>query len=115
MQIIEREKLNTAIVKLKDTYGTSRSALLPILQNLQDEYGVLSGLIMQEVAHALDIHPVEVEGVATFYSTFSLEPRGKNIISCANIIGITPAVFTLRGIYCVTPPYTFLPTTLFAY
>jgi len=33
----------------------------------------------------------------------------------AKMIGMTPAVFTRRGIYWVTPPYTFLPTTRFAY
>ena len=40
---------------------------------------------------------------------------GSIIMACANIIGITPAAFTLRGIYCLTPPYCLFPTILLAY
>ena len=37
------------------------------------------------------------------------------MIACAKIIGITPAVFTFKGIYCLAPPYCLFPTTRFAY
>ncbi|MBN1780177.1 NAD(P)H-dependent oxidoreductase subunit E [bacterium] len=87
MQVIEREKLLNRIDDLKQAHGTTRSALMPILQNLQDEYGLISGLMMQEVAHALNIHPVEVEGVASFYSF--LHPnikKGKYVIRLCQTI-----------------------------
>jgi [NiFe] hydrogenase diaphorase moiety large subunit len=60
---------------------------MPILQDLQLEYGILSGLMMQEVAHALDIHPIEVEGVASFYSFLnSNQKQGKYIIRLCRTI-----------------------------
>src|SRR5512135_2039662 len=40
---------------------------------------------------------------------------GSIMIACAKMMGITPAAFTFRGIYCLTPPYCLLPTILFAY
>lgn len=87
MQIIEREKLARLIASLKDKYGNNRSALLPMLQDLQNEYGYLSGLIMQETAHALGIHPVEVEGVASFYSFLRTESRqGKYVVRLCQTI-----------------------------
>ncbi|MFC1568710.1 NAD(P)H-dependent oxidoreductase subunit E [bacterium] len=87
MQIIEREKLIQRIQSLIKIHGETRSALMPMLQNLQEEYGVLSGLMMQEVAHALDIHPVEVEGVASFYSFLHSNKRqGKYIIRLCQTI-----------------------------
>ncbi|MBN2467857.1 MAG: NADH-quinone oxidoreductase subunit NuoE [Deltaproteobacteria bacterium] len=87
MQIIEREKLNQEIEDLKSQYGSSRAALIEILQNLQAKYGFLSGLVMQETAHALDIHPAEVEGVASFYSFFRTEEKqGKYVIRLCQTI-----------------------------
>jgi NADH-quinone oxidoreductase E subunit len=87
MQIIERQKLNERILNLKKTYGETRSALMPILQDLQQEYGILSGLMMQEVAHALDIHPIEVEGVASFYSFLdSTQKQGRFVIRLCQTI-----------------------------
>lgn len=87
MQIVERQKLDQKIEELKEKYGSDRSALLPILQELQDEYGYLSGLVLQETAHSLKIHPVEVEGVATFYSFLrTKEKQGKYVIRLCQTI-----------------------------
>jgi [NiFe] hydrogenase diaphorase moiety large subunit len=86
MHIVEREKLGTEIESLKDKYGQDRSALLPILQELKERYSHLSDIIMQEVAHSLDIHPVEVMGVVTFYHFLKTEKQGKYIIRLCNTI-----------------------------
>lgn len=87
MQVIEREKLDLLIQELIKEHGNDRSALLPVLQGVQDQYGYLSGLMMQEVAHALDIHPVEVEGVVSFYSFFKTEEKqGKYVIRLCRTI-----------------------------
>ncbi|NQT24620.1 NADH-quinone oxidoreductase subunit NuoE [candidate division KSB1 bacterium] len=87
MQIIEREKLALLIESLKEKYGNNRSALLPMLQDIQAEYGYLSGLIMQETAHALGIHPVEVEGVASFYSFLRTDTKqGKYVVRLCQTI-----------------------------
>ncbi len=87
MQVIEREKVKTDICDLKKKYGDDRSALLPILHELQNKYNYLSDVIMQETAHSLDIHPVEVEGVVSFYSFFRTNKKqGKYVIRLCQTI-----------------------------
>ncbi len=65
------------ILKLYD-YNSNK--LIPILQEIQDEYRYLPEDIMTFVASSLDISPAKVYGVATFYAHFALEPKGKYII-----------------------------------
>jgi NADH-quinone oxidoreductase subunit E len=61
--------------------GQQKSALLPILHIAQEELGGhLSVDIMDYVASLLDIQPIEVYEVATFYSMFYLEKVGKYVI-----------------------------------
>lgn len=57
--------------------GRQKSAILPILHLVQDEYGWLSEALMCKVAEVLGIKPVEVFEVATFYTMYNLQPVGK--------------------------------------
>lgn len=87
MTIIDRTKINREIEDLKQKYGDDRSALLPILQDLQTIYDYLPYVVMQETAHALGIHSIEVEGVASFYSFFRTKERqGKFVIRLCRTI-----------------------------
>ncbi len=87
MQVIFRQKIFEEIEQLKKQYGNDRSALLPILHAMQDKYGFISDRIMQTTAHALNIHPVEVEGVASFYSFFETKEKlGKYVIRLCQTI-----------------------------
>lgn len=61
-------------------YGATESALIPILQKVQEEYRYLPEEILTFVATALNLPPATVYGVATFYAQFSLEPKGKFIV-----------------------------------
>lgn len=61
-------------------YGATESALIPILQKVQEEYRYLPEEILTFVATALDLPPATVYGVATFYAQFSLEPKGKYLV-----------------------------------
>ncbi|HNX90966.1 MAG TPA: NAD(P)H-dependent oxidoreductase subunit E [Candidatus Omnitrophota bacterium] len=56
------------------------SRLIPILQAVQEEYRYLPEEILTFIATALDISPAKVFGVATFYSHFTLKPKGKYIV-----------------------------------
>lgn len=67
-------------------YGSGRENLLPILQDIQRKFGFISDFAMQEIAHRLNIHPVEVYGVVTFYSFLSTEPKGKYVIRLCKTI-----------------------------
>jgi|SRR5208337_4206595 len=64
-----------------DRHSTQEGALLPILRDLQDEFGYLPEAIFPLVAETLNISRAEVYGVATFYHDFHLEPRGEHTIT----------------------------------
>jgi len=61
--------------------GKQKSALLPVLHIAQEELeGYLSVDVMDYVASLLNIQPIEVYEVATFYSQYYLDKVGKNVI-----------------------------------
>ncbi|MFC3813080.1 NADH-quinone oxidoreductase subunit NuoE family protein [Lacihabitans lacunae] len=60
--------------------GKQKSALLPLLHLAQEQFGWVSAATMDYVASLLDIAPIEVYEVATFYTMFHLEPVGKHVI-----------------------------------
>jgi NADH-quinone oxidoreductase subunit E len=73
------EKLNkvSEIIK-RYPEGKQKSALLPILHLAQDEFGGwLDTPVMDYVATLLQIEPIEVYEVASFYSMYNLKPVGK--------------------------------------
>src|SRR3954467_12757268 len=58
--------------------GKQKSALLPVLHLAQEEFGGwLDVPVMDYVAELLDITPIEVYEVATFYSMYNMKPVGK--------------------------------------
>ncbi|WP_221394737.1 NAD(P)H-dependent oxidoreductase subunit E [Dyadobacter sp. NIV53] len=60
--------------------GRQKSALLPVLHVAQEQWGWVSSEVMDYVAGLLDILPVEVYEVASFYTMYHLEPVGKHVI-----------------------------------
>jgi NADH-quinone oxidoreductase subunit E len=60
--------------------GKQKSALLPLLHEVQAELGWLSPAAMDKVAAYLDILPIEVYEVASFYSMYFLRPQGKFVL-----------------------------------
>jgi NADH-quinone oxidoreductase subunit E len=69
-----------------------RSAVMPALDLAQEELGYLTQEAMSQVAQELKLDPGYVEGVATFYTLFHLEPIGKHrFYMCTNLS------CTLRG------------------
>ena len=73
----QQAELERIISEIKDTKG----ALMTALQKAQDIYGYLPIEVQKIVARGLGLRLEEVYGVATFYSQFSLEPKGKYKIS----------------------------------
>jgi NADH-quinone oxidoreductase subunit E len=73
------EKVQVLIKRYPE--GRQKSALLPVLHMAQEELGgYLSVDVMDYVASLLNIQPIEVYEVATFYSMFYLEKVGKYVI-----------------------------------
>jgi NADH-quinone oxidoreductase subunit E len=74
------------IKELPAKYPLPRSAVMPALDLAQEELGYLTPEAMSEVAAALELDPGYVEGVATFYTLFHLEPIGKHrFYVCTNL------------------------------
>ena len=87
MLVEEKNALTEEIEKYIQRYGNNRSALLPVLQEIQRKHSHIGDFAQQEVARMLDIHPVEVYSVISFYSFLHTEPRGRNIVRlCRTIV-----------------------------
>ena len=72
------QKVKEIIARYPD--GKQKSALIPLLHMAQDENGGwLSAEAMDYVAGLLQIKPIEVYEVATFYSMYNLKPVGKYV------------------------------------
>ena len=67
------------------TLKGQKGALMPALQKAQSIYGYLPMEVQKIVSDELGIHLAEVYGVATFYSQFSLNPKGKYRVSVCQI------------------------------
>ena len=74
------------IRELPAHYPQPRSAVMPALDLAQEELGFLTPETMTEVAQALNLDAGYVEGVATFYSLFHLQPTGTHhFYICTNL------------------------------
>ncbi len=86
MLVTEKNALTIEIEDLTKRFGNQRESLLPILQEVQLKYGHISDFAQQEIARLLDIHPVEVYGVVTFFAFLSTEPKGRFIVRLCQTI-----------------------------
>lgn len=73
----QEAELRKVIADNKDEKG----ALMPVLQKAQDIYGYLPVEVQTIIATEMDIPLEKIYGVVTFYSQFSLMPKGKYKIS----------------------------------
>ena len=73
----QEEQLIAVCKKYKGVQGN----MMPVLQQAQEIYGYLPVEVMRIVARELDVSLEEVYGVASFYSQFSLNPKGEVAIA----------------------------------
>jgi NADH-quinone oxidoreductase subunit E len=69
------------VCEIIESCDRERSKLIYILQEVQKIYRYLPEEVMSFVATSLDMPAAKVFGVATFYSNFALEPKGKYVIN----------------------------------
>ena len=75
-------QIDTDVIDSKiNKHGAKKEALIPILQDIQSDLNWLPEEVLRAVAEKLDVPLADVYGVASFYRTFSLRPRGKHIIT----------------------------------
>ena len=77
MLVTERDRLREQVIALAERTGRNRSSLIPILQEVKATYRGIDSYAMQLIADVLDIHPVEVFAVATFYSFLKPQTEGR--------------------------------------
>ena len=113
------------INEICDRYAEERTPLMMILSDVQKEYGYIPLEVQELVSERTGISVAEIYGVVTFYSFFSLNPKGKYVIGCclgtacyvkgaqqvidkfSEILGIKPGettkdgLFTLDALRCI--------------
>ena len=80
----ENKMCQHTIEKVKsicETYGNKAGELINVLHKTQEEFGYLPPEIQKIVARYLNIPVSKVYGVVTFYSFFTMQPKGKYPIS----------------------------------
>lgn len=77
MQAQARLKLDEQVTALAEKHGRTRSALIPILQDIQHEQGYLSREAVISIAAQLDLPVSKIYGVATFYNQFRFQAPGR--------------------------------------
>ena len=119
---------DTAVKKINeicDRYVNEKTPLMMILSDIQKEYGYIPLEVQEIVSERTGVSVADIYGVVTFYSFFSLQPKGKYVIgvclgtACyvkgaqqvldkfAEIIGIKPGetsadgLFTLDALRCI--------------
>ncbi|MBQ9485969.1 MAG: NAD(P)H-dependent oxidoreductase subunit E [Clostridia bacterium] len=113
------------INEICDRYVDETTPLMMILSDIQKEYGYISLEVQEIVSERTGVPVAEIYGVVTFYSFFSLKPKGKYVIGCclgtacyvkgaqtvidkfSDILGIKPGettedgLFTLDALRCI--------------
>ena len=119
---------DTAVKKINeicDRYVNEKTPLMMILSDIQKEYGYIPLEVQELVSERTGVSVADIYGVVTFYSFFSLTPKGKYVIgvclgtACyvkgaqqiidkfSEIIGIKPGetsadgMFTLDALRCI--------------
>jgi predicted molibdopterin-dependent oxidoreductase YjgC/NADH:ubiquinone oxidoreductase subunit E len=83
MKLLEEEEQTAARSEIDDilaAYRTRRGGLIPVLQQIQQILGFLPISVQNYIAQGLGIPASDVFGVVTFYSFFTMVPRGRHII-----------------------------------
>ncbi|HEX2715751.1 MAG TPA: NAD(P)H-dependent oxidoreductase subunit E, partial [Candidatus Acidoferrales bacterium] len=80
------EKLETKFTELLTRYPVKRSALVPMLLYVQDEFGYVSDEMIGEIAGRLDLNTLEVTETLGYYSMLRRQRAGKyHVQVCTNI------------------------------
>ena len=107
------------ICEICDRYAGEKTPLMMILSDIQNEFGYIPLEVQKIVSQKTGISVADIYGVVTFYSFFSLEPKGKYVIGCclgtacyvkgaqqivdkfSEILGIKPGETTADGMFTI--------------
>ncbi len=107
------------ITAICNRYKDEETPLMMILSDIQNEYGYIPLEVQELVSEKTGISVAEIYGVVTFYSFFSLKPKGKYVIGCclgtacyvkgaqqvidkfSELLGIGPGQTTEDGLFTI--------------
>lgn len=75
-----QEHARKQIKEIVDRFKDEQTPLMMILESIQSEYGYVPLEVQEYVSELIDIPVAEIYGVVTFYSLFSLTPKGKYVV-----------------------------------
>ena len=75
------KKTKQEVENILSNYTKDKSNLIQILNEVQEKFGYVPMQVQEQIAKYLNIEVAEVYGVVTFYSRFTLKPKGKYAIS----------------------------------
>ena len=78
---MDTSTINGNILELVKKHQGKRGAVIAILEDIQAAYNYLPAEALQTVANETGHSLVDLYGISTFYSAFSLDPRGKHLVS----------------------------------
>ena len=78
---IDKNGIEEKVDAILNKYDRNKNSLISILLDIQSEYNYLPKNALILVSEKLNIRLIEIYAVATFYTVFSLKPRGKYIIN----------------------------------
>ena len=108
------------LFEIIEKHEDERGAIMPVMQEAQEVFGFLTVEVQTMIAEGLGVPLEEVFGVSTFYSKFSLTPKGKyNVSIClgtacyvkgaaavldrvSKVLGIQPEECTEDGLFSLT-------------
>ncbi len=107
------------VCSICDRYAEEKTPLMMILSDIQKEYGYIPLEVQEIVSEKTGISVAEIYGVVTFYSFFSLNPKGRYVIGCclgtacyvkgaqqvidkfSEVLGIAPGETTPDGLFTI--------------
>ncbi len=72
--------MDTNLEKIVDEHRDKPGLVISVLEHIQDEYGYLPKDVLKQVSGIINVPLAQIFSVATFYSAFTLKPRGKHTI-----------------------------------
>ena len=107
MAVEVTEKLQSVV----DRYKSGKSSLIAVMQDISQEYGYLPEEVLQQVSRLIEV-PISIfYSLATFYSSFRLEPIGKKHVcvcvgTACHVRGASQVVDTLERDLQIAPGET---------
>jgi NADH-quinone oxidoreductase subunit E/NADP-reducing hydrogenase subunit HndA len=72
--------MESTLGKIIEEYQGKPGEIISVLEKIQEVYGYLPQEVLKEVSEKLQVHLSQLFSLATFYSAFTLKPRGEHIV-----------------------------------